>query len=149
MPAADSVLLLAHSARNMRIQNLVGAEDDKIQLALAVVLDRLFPHLELERDRGAAGLRGEPQPVPGELAERLVAAVRDPGRAQALPWWFRVECRTLFTRMSSIILTYLVLTTRPLYIISVNQTWLVLQATGHGDGFYSGASTARILYTYL
>ncbi|KAM5545009.1 hypothetical protein V8D89_001120 [Ganoderma adspersum] len=48
MPPADRVPLLAHGARNLCIQNLVGAENDETQLAVAVVLDRLFPRLKLK-----------------------------------------------------------------------------------------------------
>ncbi|PIL32754.1 hypothetical protein GSI_04869 [Ganoderma sinense ZZ0214-1] len=48
VPPTDSVPLIAHRARNLCIQNLVGAEEDERQLAIAVVLDRLFPRLRLE-----------------------------------------------------------------------------------------------------
>ncbi|KAM5545027.1 hypothetical protein V8D89_001138 [Ganoderma adspersum] len=48
VPPADSVPLTAHGARKLCIQNLVGAGEDETRLAVAVVLDRLFPRLKLE-----------------------------------------------------------------------------------------------------
>ena len=68
IPADDIIPLLAHGARNLCIQNFVGAEDDKMQLAVAIVLDRLFPRLKLG-PRGIEELQdygGSPNPYLGD-----------------------------------------------------------------------------------
>ncbi|KAM5544999.1 hypothetical protein V8D89_001110 [Ganoderma adspersum] len=44
----DSVPLMGHGPLDLCIQNLVGAEEEETQLRIAVVLNRLFPCLELE-----------------------------------------------------------------------------------------------------
>ncbi|KAM5545031.1 hypothetical protein V8D89_001142 [Ganoderma adspersum] len=44
---ADSVPLMEHDLMYLCIQNLVGAEEGETQLAVAVVLDCLFPRLKL------------------------------------------------------------------------------------------------------
>ncbi|PIL32775.1 hypothetical protein GSI_04892 [Ganoderma sinense ZZ0214-1] len=47
VPPTESVPLIGHRPLNLCIQNLVGAEGEAKQLAVALVLDRLFPRLKL------------------------------------------------------------------------------------------------------
>ncbi|KAI1785850.1 hypothetical protein LXA43DRAFT_100386 [Ganoderma leucocontextum] len=56
LPQLDTVPLMGHGPLDLCMQNLVGAEDEETQLDVAVILDRLFPRLELEY--GIEELRG-------------------------------------------------------------------------------------------
>ena len=48
LPQLDNVPLMGHGPLDLCIQNLVGAEEVETQFDVAVVLDRLFPRLDLE-----------------------------------------------------------------------------------------------------